>query len=357
MTASSPMRTPVMALPARPRHVCIVMLTGLGDVIHGLPLANAIKRAWPDSRITWVVEPMPAGVLQPHPAIDRVVVYHKREGWRGVAALRRELAGDPADLTLNLNIYFKSVWPTLFSGARVRLGFERGRSSDGTWLAANRHLPPRPRRHTQDMLLEFLEVLGIPAEPLEWRLEITDEERAAQQAFREATGGPYVALVAASANRKKDWSPARMAEVADALAVDFGLPSVLIGGPGEREQEAAREIVARAAHPPRWALGDGVRRLLWSIGGAELLIAPDTGPVHIARALGTPVIGLYGHTNPWRVGPYRKYQELWVDAYTDGEPDPANFEPKLDRMERITVEEVLDRVGRVLTRRRGDAEC
>jgi heptosyltransferase I len=82
--------------------------------------------------------------------------------------------------------------------------------------------------------------------------------------------------------------------------------------------------------------------------GSRLVVAPDTGPVHIARALDVPVIGLYGHTNPWRVGPYRAYQDLWVDRYTDpGEaPDPSRFDPKHGRMEQITVNDVLERVER-----------
>ncbi|HET6765139.1 MAG TPA: glycosyltransferase family 9 protein, partial [Longimicrobiaceae bacterium] len=88
--------------------------------------------------------------------------------------------------------------------------------------------------------------------------------------------------------------------------------------------------------------------LVWQVDGCDLLIAPDTGPVHIARALGVPVVGLYGHTNPWRVGPYRRYQDLWVDRYTDeGEaPDASRWDPKLDRMGQITVDDVLDRVQR-----------
>ena len=84
-TATEPGAAADRAPQSPRRRVCIVLLTGLGDVIHGLPLVNALKRAWPDSRITWVVEPMPAGVLAPHPAIDRVVVYHKLHGWRGIA--------------------------------------------------------------------------------------------------------------------------------------------------------------------------------------------------------------------------------------------------------------------------------
>ncbi len=132
-----------------PSRVTVVLLTGLGDVIHGLPLVNAMKRAWPHVHITWVVEPMPAGVLQPHAAIDDVVVFHKKDGVAGVSRLRRELAERPrADITIDLNIYFKSVWPTLLSGAPRRMGFDRERSRDGVWLASNLHLEPRARRHS-----------------------------------------------------------------------------------------------------------------------------------------------------------------------------------------------------------------
>ncbi|MDB4950036.1 MAG: glycosyl transferase family 9 [Gemmatimonadetes bacterium] len=334
-------------------RVCIVLLTGLGDVVNGLPLVNALKLHDPSCHVTWVVEPMPSGVLLHHPAVDDVVVYDKKRGWRGIADLRRDLAGRRFDLTINLNVYFKSVWPTLLSAAPHRLGFERGRASDGVWLAANHHLAPAPRAHTLDMFLEFAAHLGLSAETVEWRLPMTDAERREQEAFfAPLRDRPVVGIVPASANRKKDWFPDRYARMVDTLERDFGFRTVLVGGPGERETALAREIVDRASAKPAWGLGDGIRRLVWMVDGCDLLIAPDTGPVHIARALEVPVIGLYGHTNPWRVGPYREYQDLWVDRYTDeGEaPDPSRFDPKLDRMERITVDDVLERVRRAAAR-------
>ncbi len=331
-----------------PKRVCIVLLTGLGDVIHGLPLVNALKRAWPGVHITWIVEPMPARVLSPHAAIDEVVVFEKRKGAAGVVALRRALAAaGPADLTINLNIYFKSVFPTVLSGARERWGFDRARARDGVWLFCNRHVQPRARAHTQDMFLEFLDELDVPRAPLEWKLEITAAERVEQQQFVERLHGRrMVAIVPASANHNKDWSAASYALVVDALHDDFGVQPVLVGGPGARETTIARQIVERASNKPLWALGDGVRRLLWLTDAADLLIAPDTGPVHIARALQTPVVGLYGHTNPWRVGPYRWCQDLWIDRYTDdGEaPDASRADPKDGRMDRISPDDVLARV-------------
>lgn len=343
---------PATALPGSdervpPRHVCIVLLTGLGDVIHGLPVVNALRRAWPETRITWVVEPMPAGILQPHGAIDDVIVYEKKAGLAGVLDLRRRMARERFDLAINFNIYFKSIFATLFSRAHERWTFGRDRARDGVWLAGNRALPARPRRHTQDMFLEFVSALGVDPYPLEWRLEITATEREQQRRFiEELDGRRAVALVPASANVKKDWPAEHYVAVVNAIEHDLGARAVLVGGPGAREVSAARSIQERSAAAPLWMMGDGVRRLIWIMDACAAAVAPDTGPLHIARALGTPVVGLFGHTNPWRVGPYRAYEHLWIDAYTEpGEaPDPSNWTPKLGRMETIEPRAVIEKV-------------
>lgn len=336
------------------RSVCVVLLSGLGDVVHGLPVVNALKRDDPTRRITWVVEPLSAPLLRHHPSVDDVVVFDRRKGARGVWALAHAMAGRSWDLTLNFNVYFKSVFPTLLSRAPVRVGLDRRRSADGVWLFANVRTPPRPRSHTQDMFLEMLDVIGVETRPAVWRLSPTAEEAAQQRAFFSRFDRPVAAIVPASANPRKDWIPERYAPVIDALDRDFGMDSVIVGGPSEREARLSERIVAAASSKPTVALGDGIRRLVWLLSGSRLVIAPDTGPVHIARAMEVPVIGLYGHTNPWRVGPWRHYRDLWVDAYTEtgAAPDPSDATPKLQRMERITEADVLERVARAVERYR-----
>lgn len=333
------------------RHLRIVLLTGLGDVVHGLPIACAIRRARPDIRITWVAEPMPAGLLADHSAIDRVVAFRRRAGLAGVRRLRADLSGERPDLSLNFNIYFKSLFPVLFNPAPRRLGFDRGRARDGVWLASNERLDGLPRAHTQDMFLEFAAKLDVPADPIEWRLDLLPAEREAQAAFFDGFDRPVAALVPASANANKDWVTPRWAEVADRIR-ERGLQPVLVGGPSDRERRIAREIIASANTPVVDALGDGVRRLVWLLHGSRLVVAPDTGPVHIARALGIPVVGLYGHTNPWRVGPWQAFRDLWIDAYTDADeaPDPSRFDPRHGRMERITADDVMSKVDLALER-------
>jgi heptosyltransferase I len=349
-------------LPFPSRRVCIVLQSGIGDIVHGLPVVNALKRDDPEREITWIVERSPAPLLQPHPAVDHVIHFDRRRGLSDVRALRRHLGQRAFDVVLNCGIYFKSAIPTLQARAPHKVGFGRDRANDLVWLTANHRLPARGPRHRQDMYLEFLEFLGVDAGELEWRIQITEDERAAQsEFFRELDGDRVAGIITTSAMGSKNWLTERFAELTTALANDFGFRVILLGGPGAREQQRAREVVERTEARAVWALGPELRRLVFLLDGCDLLIAPDTGPLHIARALETPVIGLYGHTDPGRAGPYRKYEELTVDRYNydaAGIPyrgpverqHPARAGNRKGRMELISVADVLEKVGLAVER-------
>lgn len=236
-----------------------------------------------------------------------------------------------------------------FAPAPVRLGFDRARARDLSWLFSTHRLPPHPLQHMQDQYLEFLAALGVPAQPLEWKIgPWNDAERAWQDQFFARFDRPVAPLVVATSKAAKDWPAERWAEVSDALWHDFGLQPLLVGGRSAREVEAERAIFERARVRPASALGDGgLRGLAAIIERSALVISPDTGPLHLSVALGTPVISLLGYTNPKRVGPYRRFADLAIDAYAEpGEEYAASMENRAGRMERITVREVLERVER-----------
>ena len=329
--------------------VCIVLLSGIGDVVHGLPLVWDVKARNPRARVVWVAEAAPAEVLRHHPAVDDILVFRSRAGLAGVRELRRAMAEVRADLTLNVQRYLKSVWPTLFSGARVRVGLPPSKTRDGIRFFHTHVLPETAWKHSQDLFLDFRGVLGTPREdPLRWGLTFDGGERTAQTAFRKTLepGRPVASLVLASANPKKDWTAKGYAGLADHLDQQ-GFQVLLLGGPSARERALADAVLEEVGRKARDCLGDSVRRLMWLVDASDLVVAPDTGPLHIAHALDVPVVGLFAHTNPWRVGPYARYRDLVVDRYTDpgDAPDPSAYLPKDHRMDTITVEDVLDRVA------------
>lgn len=337
-----------MLLDTAPRRVCIVLLSGIGDVVHGLPLALDLKARDARHEVVWVAEPAPAEVLRHHPAVDRIVVYRTRDGLSGLRALRRAMVGVDADLTLNVQRYFKSVWASVLSGAPARVGLPPSKTRDGVRFFSTHVLAETPWKHSQDLFLDFRWALGVARDaPVRWDISFSDEEVAAREAFFARFGSaPVVSLVLGSANPKKDWPAERYAELADALAADFGFRVLLLGGPSARERAAATTVSARTRTDPVDGLGDSVRALMGRIAGSSLVVAPDTGPLHVAHALGVPVVGLFAHTNPWRVGPWQRFRDLVVDRYTErgADPDPAGYLPKNDRMDTITVEDVLEKV-------------
>jgi heptosyltransferase I len=332
-------------------RVGIVMMSAVGDAVHVLPVLAALKRHAPESRITWVLQPGPASLVRGHPHVDDIVLFDRSKGWHAFTDVRRELARRPLDLVLNFQVYFKAGIVTSFTRAPVKLGFDRARARDLNWLFTTDRIPPHAPQHVQDQYLEFLTALGVPNERVEWNLGPWPNERPWQREFFARLDRPAAAIVVATSKPQKDWLPERWAEVADVLYHDYGLEPVLVGGRSDRELAAERVIMERARHKPVSALGSGLRNLVGILDGSALVLAPDTGPLHIGVALNRPVVSLMGYTNPKRTGPYRRFHDLIVDAYGEpGEDYPISMENRPDRMPRITVRDVVERIERWRTR-------
>lgn len=347
------------------------MMSAVGDAVQVLPVVNALKRALPAARITWLIQPIPHSLVADHPAVDKFVVYHRRrrrktpgallaEGraLRQVVAQLREAGraqpGGVFDLVLDLQVYFKAGMLTRLAPGRVRLGFDWRRCRDLNWLFTNQRIPPAPEiyAHTQDQYFEFLRYLGVNPEPLVYGLEVVPGERREQERFFGALDRQACSVVLASSDRRKDWRSDGYAAVLNSLYHDFGLQPVMVGGTSTRERLLAREVIRLTSAPVLNAMEDGLRRLLWLLDGSTLVISPDTGPLHMARAVEVPVVGLYGFTNPRRSGPYRKYEELVVDGYAryPGEDYGISMERRRKGMSRIRPEMVLEKVQLALER-------
>jgi len=360
-----------MIAGGEPPSILIVMLSALGDAVQVLPVVTALKRRFPRTHITWLIQPGPREMVGAHPAVDEFVVFRRGPRSRTPAALFRGaraliragreigrvaagLPGTRFDLVLDLQVYLKAGILTFRAPSKMKLGFDFRRTRDLNWLFTTHRIPPPPARfaHIQDQYFEFLRYLGIDPEPVSYGLALTSAEERRRSSFFQELDRPACGLVLATSNPRKDWRPEGYVRVADRVYRELDLQPILLGGGSAREAEMARRIKRQSRVPVLDARAPGLRRLLWLLGGCRVVVSPDTGPLHMARALEVPVVGLYGYTNPRRSGPYRMYGDLVVDGYAryPGEPYPLNPKRRSGGMDRITPEMVLEKVRRALER-------
>jgi heptosyltransferase I len=333
----------------------VVMMSALGDAVHVLPLLDTLKHHAPATHVTWVLQPGPAEMVRGHPHVDDVIIFQRGRGLGAYAEVRREFARRaPFDLLLNLQVYFKAGLVTMLAPARVKLGFDRSRARDLNWLFTSHRIAPHAQQHVQDQYFEFLDAIGVRhGEPV-WNLGPTAEEQARAKGMAPDGPGPLVGLVVATSKAEKNWMPERYAELALRLHREIRARVVLLGGTMPIERAAAEVILREAsAAQPINALGSGLRTLIGLLARCDVVVSSDTGPFHMCVAMNVPAVGLYGYTNPKRVGPYRRFTDLVIDAYGEpGEDYPVSMQYRHDRMPRITVDAVEEKVRLALARYR-----
>lgn len=289
--------------PVPARCILIVLHGAIGDVTLALPLANRLRRGYPQARIVWAVEPTAAPLLLHHGAVDEVLIFDRP---RGVAAfvrfLRRVRALRP-ELTLDLQRHLKSGIVSRVSGAPVRLGFHRRNAREGNWLFNTHTLAPMP--HLTPKLRQFLRFadwLGVEEVPISFGLRLTADEERGVADLLAGVPAPFVVAFVGATWKSRLWFPERTAAVIDALAArKVGI--VLVGGPDDVELGAA--VAGKTQAPLRNLIGRiTLRDLIGIFARARAAFGPDTGPMHIAAAVGTRVISLWGATSPARSAPW-----------------------------------------------------
>jgi heptosyltransferase I len=337
-----------LSIPVKMDRVCIVMMSAVGDTVHVLPIVTALKRFRPSMKISWVLQPGPASLVRGHPDIDEIIPFAYGTGAGAFLDVRRELRAREFDLVIDLQVSLKAGLVTSFTRAPIKLGFDRARAHDANWLFTTHRIPAGPRQHVQEQYFEFLKYLGVPHTPVTWNLRPSLDERAEQDLFFLQFDRPIVSIVCGTSDADRDWFPDRWAAVCDALDRDYDLQPVLVGGPSNRERATAAAITAACkTSKPHNALGHGgLRGLVGILQGSELVISLDTAPLHIAVAVGRPVIALMSQADPKRTGPYGRGLNLVVNAF-DEPDDPPNevlWMRRRGRMNRITVDQVLAKV-------------
>jgi len=327
------------------KRICLIRTSAIGDTVHALAMMNALRHSYPNAHITWVLQTIPYEMVKEQPGIDRFITFDRKGDMGQWRALIQRLRREEFDLLIAPQASAKVSLLTFLSHAEIKLGFDWRRSRELLYLVTNRHIPPRPMQHVQDQFFEFIEYLGIKDYPVKWHFRFTEAERAWQNQFFAETQRPVIGFVIASAHPEKDWPPAFYAKVMDELDKRLDLKPMIIGGPNEKEKRIADEMLSLCRCRPIVALEKPIRHTMLQLDGCRMVVSPDTGPLHIAVALDTPTIGLYGYSNPKRCGPY-KFRDLLIDKYNEDETDnaPITRRTKAGRMHTIDPEAVIERI-------------
>src|SRR5262245_16675937 len=339
-----------------PRSVCILRLSAIGDTCHVLPVVRTLQRAWPDTKFTWIIGRVEAKLLGHLPDIEFIVL-DKRDTPAAYRQLRTAMQGRRFDVLLHMQVSLRASLLSTLVPAPVKLGFDRKRARELQWLFTTNRIRPAERQHVMEALFGFAEKFHVYEKVLRWDIPLPEAAR--DYAKRIIPDGQQAMIVSpCSSHKLRNWRPEYYAQVADYAAGALGLKVVLCGGRTQLEKEVGAEIVRRMKQPVLNTIGeDTLLELLATLERATLLLSPDSGPAHMASAVGTPVLGLYAATNPARSGPYLSRQ--WcVDRYDAAARSvfkrPATEIPWTTKIERpgimdlITPDEVIRKLHALL---------
>lgn len=341
----------------QPDSVCILRLSAIGDCCHTLPLIRTIQHAWPATEITWVIGKTERQLVEGLEGV-RLVTYDKSRGHTATLDVRRQLGRHQFPILLNIHASMRANIASIGIRARRRIGFDKLRARDSQWLFTNERVPTA-REHVIDGFLGFAKYLGIRERKMRWDIPVPEDS---QQFAANVSDSRRLCVISPCSSQRarnfRNWSVQRYVAVAEALSANYGAHVVLTGSQTALEQSYAREIEEAATCAITNLVGKTtLKELLAVLDAAELLICPDSGPAHMATAVGTPVIGLYATSNPDRTGPYlskhlvvNKYQTAIANEF--GKPiEDLRWGVRVrdpDAMSLIRVDDVLEKVAAVL---------
>lgn len=330
-------------------RICILRLSAIGDCTHVVPVALALRDA--GHEVTWVIGRLEHKLVSQIPGI-RFIVFDKKQGIDAYRALRRELSGETFDTLLVMQLSARAAVASLCIRARRRVGYDRPRSRELHGLVVNDRIESSDDVHVLDVFRSFGRRVGLVDVPVRWNFYLDSADQAFAEENLPGPDARILCISPCSSHARRNWMPERYSAIAD-HAIAAGWEVVLSGGPSDFEREFASRIQQLAAHPIIDLTGrDTLRQLAAVMARADCVIAPDTGPVHIANAMGTKTIGLYAATDPARSGPYGQLAmcvNRYADAarkYRDRAPETLRWGTKIEEpgvMELITVDDVLEK--------------
>lgn len=294
-----------LPLTEAPDSICLLRLSAIGDCCNAVPVVRTLQAVWPRTRLSWVIGRTEHQLLGDIPGVE-FIPFDKSAGLAAWRRLRRQLRGRRFDVLLHMQFALRASLASLAVPADIRLGYDRARARERQWLFTNARAASHPRSHVVDGYFDLLAALGVERRVLRWDIPIPEEAR--RRLNELLPDGPVLAISPCSslrANNYRNWRMERYAAVADYAAERHGLHVVLTGGPTDYERSAGQAVAAAARHPVTDLVGrTSLKALLALLQRSVAVVCPDSGPAHMATAVGTPVIGLFATSNPERTGPY-----------------------------------------------------
>lgn len=337
------------------QSICILRLSAIGDVCHAVSAVQAIQKVHPNAKITWVIGKVEAMLLQGLPGVE-LVVFDKKQGRAAFKALKQRFKGQRFDVLLNMQVAFRAGLVSRCIPARVKIGFDKARSKELHSLFINKRIDAKSEPHVLEGFMQFAEQLGVEDFTPHWQLPLSGADKAKAVELVGDNGDPLLVISPAASKAERNWLPERYAAVAK-YAASKGFKVALTGGPTDMERALAADIISQCDFEVNNLVGQtSLKELTCVLALATVVLAPDTGPAHMATTQGTPVIGLYAHSNPKRTGPYLSQQyvvESYFDAVKEQHGKPAEQLPwgtrvKGELMHRISVEAVTAMFDKVV---------
>ena len=318
-------------------------LSAIGDVTHVVPVIRAIRKHKPEAKISWIIGKLEARLLDGLEGVE-LIVFDKKGGFAAIRKLRADLKDRQFDVLLHMQVALRANLLSVLVNTPKRIGWDKPRWRDRHGWFINQSVRSVPKLHQVDAFLEFARALDIPVGPPVWDLPVSDQDTNwAQEILGD---GPAILMISpCSSHVLRNWAADRYARVADYAISELNMRVVLIGGPSELELQTGRDIESTMSNSAQNLIGkDTITQSVALLKKATLVLSPDSGPAHLASAVGTPVLGLYAATPNKRSGPYNSL-DLCVDKYAEVAQKFKNKKPEELRWgQRIEFPGVMDMI-------------
>ena len=347
-------------------EILIIKLSAIGDVTHTLPALEALHHRFPESNITWLVEEKAQDIIQEHPYLKRVLV-SKRKSWlnnfkspslwyttvKDIKSFMRELRSQNYDMVIDFQGLLKSGMLVFLSRGKKKIGYDNAREMSSIFL--NKKIPQYPMDcHAVDRNINLVKHLGVKPEKVTFTMFIGEEDkRRAEHHLSDNKINKNKRLVAINSQAgwaTKIWSPLKLAKLSDMIIKDFDAQIIFTGG--KDDNPSVENILFSMDHRAVNLAGKTtLKELAHILSISDLMITMDSGPMHIASAMGTPTVPLFGPTAPWRTGPYCNNSIIIRNQI----PCSPCFKRKCDTMDcmnKISIDDVLGAVQKQFGRMR-----